>query len=211
MGKMAIPRKDLERSRIVFGLLESVQRDGEGSQRARASEFGIALGMVNAYLNYCIQKGYIRVKKIPAKRYFYYLTPKGFSEKSRLALVLISNSFRSFRQAREEYGAAFAAFRHTGRRRIVLVGQSELAEIATLCAAEQGITIAAILSNTEGRFLDHPVVKSLDDVPGGFDGFAITDLNNPAAAYEAAVRVLGRDRVAAPLFLGIVQHEQAAE
>jgi DNA-binding MarR family transcriptional regulator len=200
-----------ENSRIILDLLESVSRDGGHSQRTRASEFGVALGLVNAYLNYCVKKGYIRVKKIPAKRYFYYLTPKGFAEKSRLALVLVSNSFRSFRQAREEYGAAFAAFRRAGCRRIVLIGRSELAEIATLCAAENDITIAAILSDTEGLFLGLPMVKAFEQVPDGFDGFAITDLNNPTAAYDAAVRMLGRERVAAPSFLRITQHGQAAE
>jgi len=206
-----MPQKDLDRSRIVLELLESVSRDGGHSQRTRASEFGVALGLVNAYLNYCVKKGYIRVKKIPAKRYFYYLTPKGFAEKSRLALVLVSNSFRSFRQAREEYGAAFDAFRRAGYRRIVLIGRSELAEIATICAAENDITIAAILSDTEGQFLGLPMVKALEQVPDGFDGFAITDLNNPIAAYDAAVRLLGRERVAAPSFLGITVQSQAAE
>jgi hypothetical protein len=211
MNKPALQHKDLERSRIVLELLESVQRDGEKSQRTRASQFGVALGLVNAYLNYCVRKGYIRVKKIPAKRYFYYLTPKGFAEKSRLAPLLISNSFRSFRQAREEYGAAFLALKRAGCHRIVLSGRSELAEIATLCAAENEIVIGAILSNDEGLFLGLPMVRSLEHVPGGFDGFAITDLNDPGAAYEAAVRVLGRERVAAPAILGITQKIQAAE
>jgi len=200
-----------ENSRIILDLLVSVSRDGGRSQRTLASEFGVALGLVNAYLNYCIQKGYIRVKKIPAKRYFYYLTPKGFAEKSRLALMLVANSFRSFRQAREEYGAAFDAFRRAGYRRIVLIGRSELAEIATLCAAENDITIAAILSDTEGQFLGLPLVKALEQVPGGFDGFAITDLSKPEDSYNAAVRAVGRERVAAPSFLGITQHRQAAE
>jgi hypothetical protein len=211
MNRPALPHKNLERSRIVLELLESVQRDGEESQRTRASQFGVALGLVNAYLNYCTKKGYIRVKKIPAKRYFYYLTPKGFAEKSRLALVLVSNSFHSFRQARQEYGEAFLALKRAGCNRIVLSGRSELAEIATLCAAENDIVIAAILSDSEGRFLDLPVVKSLEQVPDGFDGFAITDLINPAAAYSAAVRAVGRERVVAPSILGITQYRQAAE
>src|SRR6201996_688691 len=131
--------KKLDNSRIMHGLLESVQRNSTGSQRDRASEFGVALGLVNAYLNYCIKKGYIRVKRIPASRYLYYLTPKGFAEKSRLALALMSNSFHSFRQVRKEYGAAFETLKHLGCHRVVLVGRSELADIATLCAAESGI------------------------------------------------------------------------
>lgn len=207
--KSPAPPRDPARSQVLLDLLESVEKDGSGSQRERASEFGVALGLVNAYLNYCVKKGYVRVKKIPAKRYFYYLTPKGFAEKSRLALMLVSNSFHSFRQARQEYCVAFAAFHTGGCGRVLLWGRSELAEIATLCATENGIEIAAILSDAEGRFLGLPVVKAPGDVPGGFDAIVITDLNDPTTAYDKAVAAAGRSRVVAPSILGIshgVQH-----
>src|ERR1700722_2837085 len=146
MKKSALAEKYLERSRVMHGLLESVQRDGAGSQRDRASEAGVALGLVNAYLNYCVKKGFIRVKKIPTKHYFYYLTPKGFAEKSRLALALVSSSLRSFRQARKEYSTAFRAFKVANMNRVALLGLSDLTEIAMLCAAENDITVAAIIA-----------------------------------------------------------------
>src|ERR1700733_14491087 len=111
-----------ERSRIVLGLLESVERDGRRTQRHRASEYGVALGLVNAYLNYCIKKGFVKVRKIPARRYFYYLTPKGFAEKSRLTITLISNSLTFFRAARTDYASVFQNFAGRGMTRIVLAG-----------------------------------------------------------------------------------------
>lgn len=208
MKKQASSQHDLERSRIMLNLLESVQRDGDGSQRARASEFGIALGLVNAYLNYCVKKGYVRIKKIPAKRYFYCLTPRGFAEKSRLALVLVSNSFRSFRQARTEYGAAFASCKRAGANRMVLMGCSELAEIAILCAAENDLVIVAIVADSEGRFLGVPVVTALDQVPDGFDAIAITDLEDPAKAYALA-RATPNTLLLTPSILGINRQEAA--
>ena len=72
---------DAERDRIVLGLLESVERNGAQSQRLLASELGIALGLVNAYLKRCVKKGLVKVSEAPARRYAYYLTPKGFAEK----------------------------------------------------------------------------------------------------------------------------------
>ena len=205
MKKMGVADKDLDRSRIMHGLLESVQRDSEGSQRDRASEFGVALGLVNAYLNYCVKKGHIRVKKIPAKRYVYYLTPKGFTEKSRLALTLISNSLHSFRQAREEYSAAFRSLKEGGATRVVLVGLSELAEISILCAAESQIALAAIVdpARPAERFVGLPVVADFADVPGGFDGAVITDLADPGASYGRALKNLAPGQVRAPAILGI--------
>lgn len=214
MKKPGLAEKHLDRSRIMHGLLESVRRDSAGSQRERASEFGVALGLVNAYLNFCVKKGYIRVKKIPAKRYVYYLTPKGFAEKSRLALTLVSNSLHSFRQARAEYTAAFRELKEAGATRLVLVGLSELAEISMLCAADCQIALAAIVDPVRpaGQFVGLPVVADFSQVSGGFDGAVITDLTNPAASHARAVGRLGRAKVRAPAILGIAATEcEAAE
>ena len=197
----------------MLELLESVQRDGKGSQRTRASEFGVALGLVNAYLNYCVKKGFVRIKKIPTKHYFYYLTPKGFAEKSRLALVLVSSSLRSFRQARNEYSDAFRAFKAAGSHRVILVGLSELTEIAMLCAAENDVTVAAIIAKDHReQYLGVPVAASLAQTPGGFDMAAITDLVDPTTAYDDMVRALGARRVVGPSILGIApSRREAAE
>ena len=207
------PQRDLIRSRIMLELLESVERDGSGSQRARASEFGVALGLVNAYLNYCIKKGLIRVKKIPAKRYTYLLTPKGFAEKSRLAVTLISKSFHSFRLARMQYTEAFQQFHKRGVRRVVLVGLSELAEVAVLSAADTDVVVAAIIdpAATVERYLGLPVKSSWKDVPGGFDGAIITDLVDPAASRAAGLAILGEDRIVVPAILGGPWEREAAE
>ena len=89
-----------EDERVVLGLLESVEQDGATSQRRLAAELGIAVGLVNAYLNRCIQKGLVKVSQAPARRYAYYLTPQGFVEKSRLSLEYLAYSFRFFRQAK---------------------------------------------------------------------------------------------------------------
>jgi hypothetical protein len=191
--------------RVMLELLESVHRDGKGSQRERASEFGVALGLVNAYLNYCVKKGYVRVKKIPTQRYSYFLTPKGFTEKSRLALALISSSFRSFRQARQDYTAAFQTFKAAGFTRVVLMGMSELAEVSLICAAESDVEIVGIIQpgTADEWFGKVPINASFEDVPGGFDAVIITDLMNPQASFTEAVHLLGHARVQAPPILGI--------
>src|SRR5215510_6964022 len=89
-----------EKDKILLGLLESVERDGGQSQRRLASELGIALGLVNAYLKRCVKKGLVKVAHAPARRYAYYLTPQGFAEKSRLTIEYLTSSFSFFRQAR---------------------------------------------------------------------------------------------------------------
>jgi DNA-binding MarR family transcriptional regulator len=137
--------EESENARIVLGLLESVERDGAQSQRKLASDLGIALGLVNAYLKRCVKKGLLKIGQAPARRYAYYLTPHGFAEKSRLTVEYLSSSFSFFRRAREDCSSALEAAHARGWNRIALIGVSDLAEIATICALEQSITIVAVV------------------------------------------------------------------
>ena len=197
--------EESENARIVLGLLESVERDGAQSQRKLASDLGIALGLVNAYLKRCVKKGLLKIGQAPARRYAYYLTPHGFAEKSRLTVEYLSSSFSFFRRAREDCSSALEAAHARGWNRIALIGVSDLAEIATICALEQSITIVAVVDAKarRDRFVGIPVVASLDAVPGGFDALVITDLTFTRDAVNAALTALEAERVFVPALLGL--------
>src|SRR3974390_2875422 len=132
---------DAEKTRIMLGVLESVQRGEVQSQRRLASELGIALGLVNAYLKRCIHKGLVKVGEAPARRYAYYLTPQGFSEKSRLTASYLAFSFSFFRQARAQFDDIFKLAAARGQRRLVLIGEGDLSEIANLVATKHSVKI----------------------------------------------------------------------
>ena len=128
--------ENAETSRIMLGLLDAVEQERVQSQRHLASELGIALGLANAYLKRCMKKGLVKVRHAPARRYAYYLTPQGFAEKSRLTVEYLSYSFGFFRQAKTDCSDLFRLAKARGVQRVLLVGQSDLAEIAALCAME---------------------------------------------------------------------------
>lgn len=200
-----------EEARIMLGLLDSVERDGGQSQRHLASELGIALGLVNAYLKRCMKKGLVKASQAPARRYVYYLTPQGFAEKSRLTVEYLSFSFSFFRQAKADCSAMFEIARANGQARIVLAGKSDLAEIASLCAQVSGVTIAAVVdpAASEGRFLGVPLVSTFDQVNVAFDAVAVTDLTSPRFTCAEAVRRFGQDRVLVPGLLRVRLSNQA--
>jgi DNA-binding MarR family transcriptional regulator len=195
--------EDSENARIVLGLLESVERDGAQSQRKLASDLGIALGLVNAYLKRCVKKGLVKIGQVPPRRYAYYLTPHGFAEKSRLTVEYLSSSFSFFRRAREDCTAVLNAAHACGWNRIALIGVSDLAEIATICALEQGIAIVAVVDSKarSDRFVGTPVVASMDAIPGGFDAFVVTDLHATRESLKAALREFPIERVFVPALL----------
>lgn len=190
---------------ILLGLLESVERGGAKSQRGLANELGIALGLVNAYIKRCIKKGLVKVTHVPAGRYAYYLTPRGFAEKSRLTIEYLSYSFSFFRQAKADCTALIDAARARGFNRVVLAGRSDLAEIAALCALESNVNIVAVVDAKSARqaFLGFTVAASLDDVSEVFDAVIVTDLSNAPESATQAIARLGAERVLIPNLLRV--------
>jgi DNA-binding MarR family transcriptional regulator len=201
---------------ILLGLLSAIEQDSQVTQRSLSRDLGIALGLANAYLKRCATKGLIKVSQVPLNRYAYYLTPKGFSEKSRLTAEYLTISFNFFRDARAQCAALLEAVGRQGWRRIVLVGAGELAEIAILSASESPVEIICVADSAAAasRCAGVAVVADISaairqgEAAGGIDGFVITDTQAPQAAYEvtvaqAAAAGFGVDRVAAPPMLRI--------
>jgi DNA-binding MarR family transcriptional regulator len=194
---------DLEKIRVMLGLLESLERGGEQSQRRLASELGVALGLVNAYLKRCVKKGLVKVREAPARRYAYYLTPHGFAEKTRLTAEYLAYSFALFRRAKADYAAVLDAARVKGVTRVAMLGVSDLAEIAAICALDIGIVIVAVVDPRSEltRFVGAPVVKSLDAIPDFVDAMVVTDIATARETIEASVQRYGGDRVLVPELL----------
>jgi predicted transcriptional regulator len=192
-----------EDERLVLGLLESVEQDSAKTQRRLAAELGIAVGLVNAYLNRCIQKGLVKVTEAPARRYAYYLTPQGFVEKSRLSLQYLTYSFRFFRQAKIDCLNAFQAARELGIGHVALSGVSDLAEIATICARESNVEIVAIVDDKTPHesFAGIPVVRNYDAVDDRVGGLIVTDLAATQQTLATAVARFGAERVLVPALL----------
>ena len=189
-----------EDERILLDLLNSVERDGGQSQRRLASELGIALGLVNAYLRRCVKKGLVKVNAAPARRYIYYLTPQGFAEKSRLTVEYLTVSFSFFRRAKAECGVVFAAAAERGFSRLALAGISDLAEIAMICALDTGVKVTAVVDgkSTLSSFIGVRVAAAFEDVVGDCDAVMITDLQRSAELTERAGALFGPERVLVP-------------
>lgn len=190
---------------ITLGLLNAVHEDRQLTQRSASHRLGIALGLTNAYLKRCVKKGLIKIQQIPPNRYAYYLTPKGFAEKTRLTGEFFSQSFRFFRIARTQYGEVLREAERRGWRRLALCGVGELSEVATLCAAEAGIELAGVIDLPPTGRQQHAGLAVLADLDsaGAIDGVVLTDFQDAQATYEALCRALPASRVLAPPMLAV--------
>jgi len=185
-------------------LLDSVAGHGAPNQRALAQKIGISVGLVNALVHRAMRKGLIKMKEVPARRYAYYLTPKGLAEKSKLVAEYLDLSLTFFRVARQEYGDIFSRCAAAGVKRVILCGAGELAEIATLAVNGLDITIVAVLDHetNQAHMAGLPVIRSIEGLEPG-DVLVITDGRQPQSAYDRLIGVMERSRVVAPPFLRI--------
>ena len=145
------------------------------------------------------------MRSAPARRYAYYLTPQGFAEKSRLTVDYLSYSFSFFRQAKTDCSELFRSAKARGVSTVVLIGQSDLAEIAALCAIEQAINIAGLVQAraAQTQFVGVQVFENFDAISKPFDCVLITDVSDARKTCEEAVARFGIDRVLVPELLRV--------
>ncbi len=190
-------------------LLATLERGEAVTQLALSKRLSVSVGLVNALLKRAARKGQAKAMAVPPRRWAYYLTPKGFAEKSRLVATYLDRSLAFFREARAEYAGLFTHLQATGIRRVVLVGRGELAEIAILAAIEAGIEITGLLdpeSNNE-RLYGLRVLRHEDKLDTSAV-LVITDSREPQAAFDKVRTLCGTVRIEAPPFLRIFTGSQ---
>lgn len=179
-------RQESKEDQLTLNILDAIERESDLSQRRLAGELGIALGLANSYLKRCIRKGLIKVSAIPSNRYLYYLTPKGFSEKTRLTAEYLSVSFNFYRQAGDSCQRVFEECEKQKIAHILFCGRSELAEIAFLKSMEFQVSVIGLYDTERGNqelFYSKPVWSQYDQV-APHDAILITDLSNPETSYS---------------------------
>jgi len=191
--------KETKQEQMTLEVLDAVGRKSDISQRHLAQELGVALGLANSYLKRCVRKGLIKISDAPANRYLYYLTPKGFSEKSRLTARYLKNSFSFYREAGDSCLQAYAQCKQNGWEKVILCGVSDLAEIAILRSYDAEIDVVGIYDpHTEHqRFVNHDVFNDHANLPD-YDGLLITDLNAAKVSYEYLASKVGAEKIIVP-------------
>jgi len=173
-------------------LLMSELEDGEPiSQREIAGRLNIALGLVNSYLKTLVQKGFVTVKAYPRNRYAYLLTPKGFTEKSRLAFQHLSNFHKLYQVARQDSLTIFKALSEQGVKNVTFCGHDDLTEIAYLSLMEAGLELEQVMDTVSGdSFLDFEIISIADGVKAASGPIVITSLQRADELHQK-LRELG--------------------
>ncbi len=159
-------------------LLVEISNEKNLSQRDLSKRLNIALGLVNSYMKNLISKGYVTIKAIPSKRYAYYLTPKGFAEKSRLTYKHLQNFTNLYKIAKKDFQVLFRRLEKENVKKVVFCGVDEVAEIAYISIQAFEIELIMVVDYEKGKkkFFNY-TVRPLEDLKtGACDRVVITSM-----------------------------------
>jgi hypothetical protein len=176
------------------------------TQVTMSRRIAVSVGLINALLKRAMRKGYVKAAAAPYKRYAYYLTPKGFSEKSRLVADYLEVSLDFFRKARQEYLALFMWARARGVRRVALAGSGELVEIAMSAIREAEIDAVHVFDpDVAARYVcGLPVANALVDLPE-VEAIVVAESRSPQLMFDHLVEYFPDAKILAPKLLRITR------
>jgi len=190
--------KKLKNNDITLGVLSAVEANSSVTQRFLSRELGVALGLTNSYFKKCIEKGLVKIQQVPANRYAYYLTPKGFSEKSRLTAEYLKTSFSFYRNAKHDLTRIMDFCAKKKLFNIVLSDQSELAEIAIIISFDTNINLVGIIGNKNSKSINGIPVKNSISSFKKFDVVIITNIYDGKSRYIELSQVVPSNKIIVP-------------
>jgi len=165
---------------ISLRLLDELTKEPMITQRALAARLGIALGLVNAYVKRLYKKGYIKIKNLPKNRIKYIITPKGFTEKTRLTYNYMHRSVHYFKEVRNKIELTYLSMMKSGVINILLWGDGEIAELCYISTRGLPLKIVGVVGDkrTENGFFGHHIY-SIDDLEGvNYDAVLVSSIEN---------------------------------
>ena len=171
-----------------LNLLQELEKNPIVSQRDLSHKFGIALGVTNACLKRMARRGWIRVMNQNRRKIGYFLTPKGFAEKAKLTIRLISWTVQHYSTLKDIIGERLLEMQKKGVERIVFYGVSDEMEIAYVTLQGSNLKLVGIVEDQER--IDRKEIF----------GFELTEVNQ--------VETLNPDAVLITSLTGLDQKEE---
>lgn len=140
-------------------ILKHVETSSRLNNRMVAAKLGVSIKLAHEVLKRMVEKGLLHVKVVHARRWDYFLTPKGIAAEARLTLEFFEFSMHFYREARRRSAQVCRNLAEKGVRQVAFLGTGDLAEIAYLGVREWDLTLTAVYdaSDAGSAFMGVPV------------------------------------------------------
>lgn len=144
-------------------ILKHVEQTPELNNRMAASKLGCSVKLAHELLKKMVDRGTLHVKKLHSRRWDYFLTPKGITEKARLTYEFLDFSMQFYQEARKKSSQVCKNIAKEDLKSIAFIGAGDLAEIVYLGVKEWNLELTEVYDETERSFLGHEVL-ALDKI-----------------------------------------------
>lgn len=177
-----------------FIILDYIEKDANITQRMIGEYLGIAVSMVNVYLDDYEKKGFVRKKYLSSKSVKYYVTKKGIERKKVLNIGFLKETQCIYNLAKENIYTFLKQIYEKGYKRLLLYGAGEVAEILLQVIKNDKLlpidVIAVIDDDIEKQgkeIINTPIVPLKVSSKYDFDGILISSYNNNAVIKEKLI------------------------
>jgi DNA-binding MarR family transcriptional regulator len=172
-------------------LLEEIEQNPKVSQRELSHKYGIALGVTNACIKRMARRGLIKLKGIPPRRIAYYLTPKGFAEKTKLTLSFFSYNIHHYTETKKQISKRLLEMQASGVKRVAFYGISDEMEVAYITLQGSNMKLVGILDDEKNwgkRVFGYKVIGPKEVKNLNPDAILITSMKDQPSYIKNLIR-----------------------
>lgn len=140
-------------------LLE-IKQNPSLTQRSLSHRLNISLGLTNAILQNLIHRGWIKAKKLTGRKILYLITPQGMARATNLIYDRFRETQNYYQYTKELLTSYLTELYHQGKRKVIINGTNQLAEITYLSLLDSPLKLHSILNDDpcKKKFLGHEVL-----------------------------------------------------
>jgi len=134
------------------------------SQRSLAHKLNISLGLTNAILQNLIHRGWVKAQKMTGRKILYLITPQGITRATNLVYDRFRETQNYYQYTKELLTSYLTDLYNQGKRRAVIYGTNQLAEITYLSLLDSPLKLHSILIDdlSKKKFLGHKIFNISD-------------------------------------------------
>jgi len=177
-----------------FMILDLIEKNKNITQREMSNSVGVAVSMVNNYLDEYEQEGNIKRKHYSTKTVEYLVTKKGKERRKVLNISYLDESLNVYKSAKENVFDFLNQVIKRGFKKILLYGAGEVAEVLLQSLSVDSnipIEVLAVIddeSNKQGHYLVNSKIISLDSIYKiDHDGILISSYTNSKVIMEKLI------------------------
>ena len=169
---------------LELEILKQIDESPRLNNRMAAAKLGCSVKLAHVLLGKMVDRGLLHVKKLHSRRWDYFLTPNGISEKARLTYDFLDFSMHFYHDARKTSSSLCKKLAETGIKEIAFLGTGDLAEIVYLGVKEWGLELVEVYDDSNNKkFLGHSIQHIANIADSEMDAVIVClyDKANPSA------------------------------